>query len=57
MSNQLAEPIEEAIDLSPKPCKRRLERKFGSDTIRDPIQDLTDEEAEMEKKLSPVAGR
>jgi len=56
LSNQLAEPIEEAIDLSPKPWKRRLERKFGSDTIRDLIQDLTDEEAEMEKKSSLVAG-
>jgi O-succinylbenzoate synthase len=56
LSKQLAEPTAEAIDPLPRPCKRRLERKFGSDTIRDLIWDLTVEEAEMEKQFSPVEG-
>jgi hypothetical protein len=38
------------------PWKRGLERKQGSDTIRDLYLNLTDEETEMEKRFSPVKG-
>jgi len=55
-SNQLTEPTEDAIDLLPKRWKRRVDRKFGSNTTRDLIRDLTFEQADMGKKLHPVEG-
>lgn len=56
LSNQITEPTEDAIDLLPKRWKRPVERKFGSNTIRDLLRDLTFEEAEMRKKFLPVEG-
>jgi len=35
---------------------RRLERKYGSDFIRDVYQQLVEEEIELEKEFSPVEG-
>jgi len=35
---------------------RRLERKYGSDLIKNLYQSLAEEEAELEKGYSPVVG-
>lgn len=35
---------------------RRLERKYGSDLIKNLYQSLAEEEAELEKEYSPVVG-
>jgi len=52
----LAHRIEEDLALLPTTWRRRLERQYGADFIRDEYQQLTDEEIEAEKAFRPLEG-